>query len=152
MYTDALRTGLISNDLLTNDVKRSQNAEADASHRPKLWGLGQGRAAATCRYFGIRIHGDNADNTKLITLTSSSSSFSLIISWQAQPVHNIDSDAALNYYHLYTGSACKLSFNSYWLHLTVSAVLLLCTTALTVKCNQYELNDSLQAEPVYKWK
>jgi len=26
------------------------------------------------------------------------------------------------------------------------------STARTVKCNQYDLNDSLQAEPVYKWK
>ena len=33
----------------------------------------------------------------------------------------------LNYFHLYTGSACKLSFKSHWLHLTVRAVLLLCT-------------------------
>ena len=28
---------------------------------------------------------------------------------------------------MYTGSACKLPFKSYWLHLTVRAVLLLCT-------------------------
>jgi len=37
-------------------------------------------------------------------------------------------------------------------NLVISRMLSNRSTARTVKCNQYDLNDSLQAEPVYKWK